>query len=149
MHIEHSLNDISAAVVLIQKFSFSMKQNFSNCDLYSLPEYTASLYLSCHYSIVSLYKGKILQTSNLLWCIADKFTTRKLLYLLSMLQDMIENVLEIKDTHVREVMTPLIDVLAIDAGATLLDFHKFWVTHPYSRYVNFIRLHLTHFLSFH
>ncbi|KAL8131159.1 DUF21 domain-containing protein At1g55930, chloroplastic-like [Apium graveolens] len=48
-------------------------------------------------------------------------------------QDMIENVLEIKDTHVREVMTPLIDVLAIDAGATLLDFHKFWVTHPYSR----------------
>lgn len=66
-----------------------------------------------------------------------------------MLQDMIENVLEIKDTHVREVMTPLIDVLAIDAGATLLDFHKFWVTHPYSRYVIFIRLHLIHFLSFH
>ena len=52
-----------------------------------------------------------------------------------MLQDMIENVLEIKDTHVREVMTPLIDVLAIDSDATLLDFHQFWVTHPYSRYV--------------
>ncbi|WOH02628.1 hypothetical protein DCAR_0522017 [Daucus carota subsp. sativus] len=48
-------------------------------------------------------------------------------------QDMIENVLEIKDTHVREVMTPLIDVLAIDSDATLLDFHQFWVTHPYSR----------------
>ncbi|KAG4964314.1 hypothetical protein JHK82_038536 [Glycine max] len=31
-------------------------------------------------------------------------------------QDMIENVLEIKDTHVREVMTPLVDVVAIDAN---------------------------------
>lgn len=48
-------------------------------------------------------------------------------------QDMIENVLEIKDTHVKEVMTPLIDVVAIDAAATLLDFHHFWVTHQYSR----------------
>ncbi|XP_047337577.1 putative DUF21 domain-containing protein At3g13070, chloroplastic [Impatiens glandulifera] len=48
-------------------------------------------------------------------------------------QDMIENVLEIKDTHVREVMTPLIDVVAIDARATLVDFHNLWVTHQYSR----------------
>ncbi|OVA20172.1 CBS domain [Macleaya cordata] len=48
-------------------------------------------------------------------------------------QDMIENVLEIKDTHVREVMTPLVDVVAIDAGATLIDFHNLWVTHQYSR----------------
>ncbi|KAJ8766532.1 hypothetical protein K2173_023779 [Erythroxylum novogranatense] len=48
-------------------------------------------------------------------------------------QDMIENVLEIKDTHVREVMTPLIDVVAIDASATLVDFHELWVTHQYSR----------------
>ncbi|CAM8891389.1 unnamed protein product [Rhodiola kirilowii] len=48
-------------------------------------------------------------------------------------QDMIENVLEIKDTHVREVMTPLVDVVAIDASATLIDFHTFWVTHQYSR----------------
>ncbi|CAN1290523.1 DUF21 domain-containing protein At1g55930, chloroplastic [Linum perenne] len=48
-------------------------------------------------------------------------------------QDMIENVLEIKDTHVREVMTPLVDVFAIDAGATLIDFHELWVTHQYSR----------------
>ncbi|KAL5729716.1 putative DUF21 domain-containing protein [Ranunculus cassubicifolius] len=48
-------------------------------------------------------------------------------------QDMIENVLEIKDTHVREVMTPLIDVVAIDASATLIDFHTLWVTHQYSR----------------
>lgn len=51
---------------------------------------------------------------------------------------MIENVLEIKDIHVKEVMTPLIDVVAIDAAATLLDFHSFWVTHQYSRYVKFI-----------
>ncbi|KAL7217808.1 hypothetical protein ACSBR2_011111 [Camellia fascicularis] len=48
-------------------------------------------------------------------------------------QDMIENVLEIKDTHVREVMTPLVDVVAIDANATLVDFHNLWVTHQYSR----------------
>ncbi|GAB4846013.1 DUF21 domain-containing protein At1g55930, chloroplastic [Ancistrocladus abbreviatus] len=48
-------------------------------------------------------------------------------------QDMIENVLEIKDTHVREVMTPLVDVVAIDASATLIDFHDLWLTHQYSR----------------
>ncbi|GKV49490.1 hypothetical protein SLEP1_g56241 [Rubroshorea leprosula] len=40
---------------------------------------------------------------------------------------MIETVLEIKDTHVREVMTPLVDVVAIDASATLVDFHHPWV----------------------
>ncbi|KAK0602280.1 hypothetical protein LWI29_031969 [Acer saccharum] len=43
------------------------------------------------------------------------------------LHDMIENVLEIKDTHVREVMTPLVDVVAIDASASLVDFHNFGV----------------------
>ncbi|XP_010270189.1 PREDICTED: putative DUF21 domain-containing protein At3g13070, chloroplastic [Nelumbo nucifera] len=48
-------------------------------------------------------------------------------------QDMIENVLEIKDTHVREVMTPLVDIVAIDGSATLIDFHNLWVTHQYSR----------------
>lgn len=48
-------------------------------------------------------------------------------------QDMIENVLEIKDTHVREVMTPLVDIVAIDASGTLVDFHNLWVTHQYSR----------------
>jgi CBS domain containing-hemolysin-like protein len=48
-------------------------------------------------------------------------------------QDMIENVLEIKDTFVREVMTPLVDVVAIDACSTLVDFHDLWVTHQYSR----------------
>ncbi|ERN18343.1 putative DUF21 domain-containing protein At3g13070, chloroplastic isoform X2 [Amborella trichopoda] len=48
-------------------------------------------------------------------------------------QDMIENVLEIKDTHVREVMTPLVDVVAIDASATLIDFRNLWLTHQYTR----------------
>ncbi|XP_028768402.1 putative DUF21 domain-containing protein At3g13070, chloroplastic [Neltuma alba] len=48
-------------------------------------------------------------------------------------QDMIENVLEIKDTHVREVMTPLVAIVAIDAGATLADFHHLWLTNQYSR----------------
>ncbi|KAF2313536.1 hypothetical protein GH714_011546 [Hevea brasiliensis] len=48
-------------------------------------------------------------------------------------KDMIENVLGIKDTHVREAMTPLVDVVAIDASATLVDFHELWVTHQYSR----------------
>jgi len=51
-----------------------------------------------------------------------------------MSQDMIENVLEIKDTHVREVMTPLVDVVAIDGSSSLVDFHHLWVTHQYSRY---------------
>ncbi|KAK4744447.1 hypothetical protein SAY87_010759 [Trapa incisa] len=48
-------------------------------------------------------------------------------------QDMIENVLEIKDTYVREVMTPLVDVVAIGASASLVDFHNLRVTHQYSR----------------
>nr|KAJ0195687.1 hypothetical protein LSAT_V11C700388110 [Lactuca sativa] len=47
-------------------------------------------------------------------------------------QDMIENVLEIKDTYVREVMTPLVDVVASDSSATLVDFHTLWLTHQYS-----------------
>jgi CBS domain containing-hemolysin-like protein len=46
---------------------------------------------------------------------------------------MIENVLEIKDTHVREVMTPLVDVVAIDGTATLIDFKNLWEIHQYSR----------------
>ncbi|GLT40069.1 hypothetical protein SLA2020_142270 [Shorea laevis] len=48
-------------------------------------------------------------------------------------QDMIETALEIKDTHVREAITPLVNVVAIDASATLVDFHHLWVTHEYSR----------------
>ena len=52
---------------------------------------------------------------------------------------MIENVLEIKDTQVREVMTPLVDVVAIDARATLVDFHNLWVLHEYSRYTRLLK----------
>ncbi|XP_068669112.1 putative DUF21 domain-containing protein At3g13070, chloroplastic [Aristolochia californica] len=48
-------------------------------------------------------------------------------------QDMIENVLEIKDTDVKEVMTPLVDVIAIDASADLIDFYELLVAHQYSR----------------
>ncbi|KAG6489574.1 hypothetical protein ZIOFF_050849 [Zingiber officinale] len=48
-------------------------------------------------------------------------------------KDMIKNVLEIKDTHVREVMTPLVDVVAIYGSATLVDFQNLWETHQYSR----------------
>ncbi|GKV49156.1 hypothetical protein SLEP1_g55922 [Rubroshorea leprosula] len=49
-------------------------------------------------------------------------------------QDMIETALEIKDTHVREaIITPLVNVVATDASATLVDFHHLWVTHQYSR----------------
>lgn len=66
-------------------------------------------------------------SAYLLFCDLD------ILILKVILQDMIENVLEIKDTHVREVMTPLVDVVAIDASATLIDFHNLWVTHQYSR----------------
>jgi CBS domain containing-hemolysin-like protein len=62
-----------------------------------------------------------------------KIYTRPMFMLPIALQDMIENVLEIKDTHVREVMTPLVDVVAIDASASLVDFHSMWVTHQYSR----------------
>ncbi|GMY31022.1 DUF21 domain-containing protein At1g55930, chloroplastic-like [Fagus crenata] len=46
----------------------------------------------------------------------------------------IEEEEQIKDTHVREVMTPLVDVVAIDASAILIDFHTLWVTHQYSWY---------------
>jgi CBS domain containing-hemolysin-like protein len=50
-----------------------------------------------------------------------------------MSQDMIENVLEIKDTYVREVMTPLVDVVAIDSAVPLMEFRNLWVKHQYSR----------------
>ncbi|CAI5985638.1 unnamed protein product [Closterium sp. NIES-64] len=35
--------------------------------------------------------------------------------------DMIENVLEIKDTYVREVMAPLVDVMAVSSSASLME----------------------------
>ncbi|KAJ0045599.1 hypothetical protein Pint_03913 [Pistacia integerrima] len=39
-------------------------------------------------------------------------------------QEIIENVLEVKDTHVGEAMTPIVDVVAIDVSATLVYFHS-------------------------
>jgi CBS domain containing-hemolysin-like protein len=62
---------------------------------------------------------------------------------------MIENVLEIKDTHVRELMTPLVDVVAIDSSAIFIDFHTLWVTHQYSRYIDtFLDVLVIFFLLF-
>lgn len=46
---------------------------------------------------------------------------------------MIENVLEIKDTYVSEVMTPLVNMVAIDAAAPLSEFRTLWQRHRYSR----------------
>ncbi|KAJ0682386.1 hypothetical protein HanPI659440_Chr16g0646781 [Helianthus annuus] len=51
------------------------------------------------------------------------------------MQDMNENVLEINNTQVKEVMTPLVDRVVVDCrlcSATLVDFHHLWVTHQYS-----------------
>ncbi|GLJ15564.1 hypothetical protein SUGI_0255750 [Cryptomeria japonica] len=48
-------------------------------------------------------------------------------------QDMIENVLDFKETSVGKVMTPLVDVVAIDVDATLMEFRNLWVTYQYSR----------------
>jgi CBS domain containing-hemolysin-like protein len=62
---------------------------------------------------------------------------------------MILNVLQIKDTYVREVMTPLVDVVAIDASAILTDFHTLWVTQQYARYVDtFLDVLVIFFLLF-
>lgn len=65
----------------------------------------------------------------------------------NLFQDMIENVLEIKDTHVREVMTPLVDVVAIDGSAKLIDFQKLWETHQYSRFGELLN-YFTEFLAY-
>ncbi|XP_028795995.1 putative DUF21 domain-containing protein At3g13070, chloroplastic, partial [Neltuma alba] len=48
-------------------------------------------------------------------------------------QGIIEHVLQMKETHVREVMTPLLKVVAVDVNATLTDFHRLWVINQYSR----------------
>lgn len=61
---------------------------------------------------------------------------------------MIENVLEIKETQVREVMTPLVDVVAIDATASLVDFQILWTKHPYSRYEQRLWLYIECDFSF-
>lgn len=48
---------------------------------------------------------------------------------------MIGNVLEIKETQVGDVVTPLVDVVAIDVTASLVKFQTMWARYPYSRYL--------------
>uniref|UniRef100_A0A7S3ZC95 CNNM transmembrane domain-containing protein n=1 Tax=Lotharella globosa TaxID=91324 RepID=A0A7S3ZC95_9EUKA len=47
--------------------------------------------------------------------------------------DMVENVLQLGDTTVESVMTPLVDVVAIDQNATLFEMVELWKKHQYSR----------------
>jgi CBS domain containing-hemolysin-like protein len=49
------------------------------------------------------------------------------------MQDMIEAVLEMDDTTVKEVMTALVDVEAIESKATLMELRDLWIQHQYSR----------------
>eukprot|EP00468_Gymnochlora_sp_CCMP2014_P004380 CAMPEP_0167754618 /NCGR_PEP_ID=MMETSP0110_2-20121227/8369_1 /TAXON_ID=629695 /ORGANISM="Gymnochlora sp., Strain CCMP2014" /LENGTH=763 /DNA_ID=CAMNT_0007640515 /DNA_START=26 /DNA_END=2317 /DNA_ORIENTATION=+ len=47
--------------------------------------------------------------------------------------DMVEGVLQLGDTTVESVMTPLVDVVAIDQNATLEDMVSLWKKYQYSR----------------
>ena len=48
-------------------------------------------------------------------------------------QEMIQNVLEMRETPVREVMTPLVRVVGVEQNASLLDLQEIWRTHRYTR----------------
>eukprot|EP00898_Chlorokybus_atmophyticus_P006498 jgi/Chlat1/684/Chrsp104S01165 len=48
-------------------------------------------------------------------------------------QDMIENVLDLEEKQVKEIMTPLVDVVAVDGGSKLLELLRLWREHQYSR----------------
>ena len=48
-------------------------------------------------------------------------------------QEMIQNVLELGETPVREVMTPLVRVVGVDKSATLADLRALYREHKYSR----------------
>eukprot|EP00466_Bigelowiella_natans_P003978 jgi/Bigna1/36358/e_gw1.14.26.1 len=48
--------------------------------------------------------------------------------------DMVENVLELGDTTVEKVMTPLVDVVAVNQNATLNEMVEQWKKHQYSRF---------------
>ena len=48
-------------------------------------------------------------------------------------QEMIQNVLEMGETPVREVMTPLVRVVGVDKSATLADLRALYREHKYSR----------------
>jgi len=47
--------------------------------------------------------------------------------------DMVEKVLQLGDTTVESVMTPLVDVVAIDQNATLYEMVELWKKYQYSR----------------
>jgi CBS domain containing-hemolysin-like protein len=44
-------------------------------------------------------------------------------------REMIQNVLEMGETPVREVMTPLVRVVGVDQSASLTDLQEIWRTH--------------------
>ena len=48
-------------------------------------------------------------------------------------KDMIQNVLELEETVVRDVMTPLVQVHGVRSDATLEEFRNEWIEHKYSR----------------
>jgi CBS domain containing-hemolysin-like protein len=48
-------------------------------------------------------------------------------------RDMVEDVLELKSTELRWVMTPLVDVVAIEANASLEELRKMWVETTFTR----------------
>ncbi|GAB5366195.1 hypothetical protein AAMO2058_001124000 [Amorphochlora amoebiformis] len=47
--------------------------------------------------------------------------------------DMVENVLELGNIAVEKVMTPLVDVTAVDVNASLMEMWRLWKTYQYSR----------------
>lgn len=48
-------------------------------------------------------------------------------------KEMIQNVLDLEETVVRDVMTPLVRVHGVESTATLSEFRKEWMEHKYSR----------------
>lgn len=48
-------------------------------------------------------------------------------------KDMIQNVLDLEETVVRDVMTPLVQVHGVRSDATLEEFRNEWIEHKYSR----------------
>ena len=48
-------------------------------------------------------------------------------------KDMIDNILDLEETPVREVMTPLVQVHGTMSSATLTEFRNEWLEHKYSR----------------
>lgn len=48
-------------------------------------------------------------------------------------RDMVEDVLELKTTELRWVMTPLVDVVAIEATASLEELRRLWIETTFTR----------------